>query len=177
MYHIVPTLVFVLFLFGPPSDALGNCEVAPGFDANEKFHLFDMAACFLATKDGVVLKVKKKDNKIRFPAYHEIEKESPRCTANRGFRADTNLEILVGEVVHEFRTSFGAEERIIYVFNCQLKHPSESVRFSKLFSPSGEKMVLIHPLSQKDKVGNIYQWRWPDDGKAILKLFNNYKTN
>jgi hypothetical protein len=56
-----------------------------------------------------------------------------------------------------------------------LKQARESVRFSKLFSPSGEKMVLIDPRSQKDEVGNIYQWRWPDDGKAILKLFNNYK--
>ena len=94
MYHIVPTLVFILFLFGPSSDALGSCEVVPGFDANEKFQLFDMAACFVATKKGVVLKVKRKDNKLRFPAYHEIGKESARCAAYRGFREDTNLEIL-----------------------------------------------------------------------------------
>ena len=176
MYHIIPILIFILFLFGPSSNALANCEVAPGFDANEKFQLFDMAACFLATKEGVVLKVKRKDNKLRFPAYHETGKESPRCAAHRGFREDTNLEILVGRVIHKFHTSFGAKERVIYVFNCPLKDPSESVRFNKLFSPSGEKMVLIDPRSQKDKIGNIYQWRWPDDGNAILKLFNNYKA-
>ena len=49
---LVPILVFILFLFGPSSNALANCEVAPGFDANEKFPTLRYGRMLLSNQRG-----------------------------------------------------------------------------------------------------------------------------
>lgn len=158
----------VLFIAGP--SFAEECKVAPGFDAGEKFPLFDMAMCYLETPKGIVLKVKRKDNKLRFLSYHEVEGKSHRCSLSEDVKGDTGLDIIVGEVIQKFHPSFGAKERFLYIFDCQLKNPRQPVNFSQLFTPGGVKVVVIDPVTKYDQWGNKYNWRWPEDDERLLNI-------
>lgn len=171
MKKIILLVFFVLFFAG--QSYAEDCEAAPGFDANEKFPLFDMAMCYLETPKGVVLKVKKKDNKLRFLSYHEIDGKSHRCSLSEEVKRDTGLDIIVGKVVKKFHPSFGAKERFLYIFDCQLKNPQQPVNFSQMFTPAGVKIVVIDPISKYDEWGAKYNWRWPEDEKRLLEILNN----